>query len=61
MNELMSRHYCDNDLNYKEDVATPFRMMESEGTLKLFELSPIIYKAIKENRERLNLLHLGGQ
>lgn len=47
---VSTRKKFDADLNYKEDVATPFRMMESEGTLKLFELSPIIYKAIKENR-----------
>lgn len=38
------------NLEFQEDESFPFRMMESEGTLKLFELSPIIFEALKENR-----------
>ena len=38
------------NLEIKGEEPFPFSMMESEGTLKLFELSPFIYEALKENR-----------
>ena len=47
---ISARKKFDADLKYKEDVTLPFRMIESEGTQKLFELSPFIYEALKENR-----------
>ncbi len=47
---ISTRKKFDKDLIFKENVPLPFRMIESEGTLKLFELSPFVYKAIRENR-----------
>jgi uncharacterized protein len=47
---ISARQKFDNELNFKENVLLPFRMIESEGTLKLFELSPFVYEAIKERR-----------
>jgi len=47
---ISARQKFDSDLNFKENVPLPFRMIESEGTLKLFELSPFVYQAIKEGK-----------
>lgn len=47
---ISTRKKFDKDLNFKENVPLPFRMVESEGTLKLFELSPFVYEAIREKR-----------
>ena len=47
---ISARKKFDAELNYKENVPLPFRTIESEGTLKLFELSPFVYEAIKEKR-----------
>ncbi len=47
---ISSRKKFDADLNYTSSVDTPFKMMESEGTLKLFELAPIVYEALKQDR-----------
>lgn len=38
------------NLEFQEDETFSFRRMESEGTLKLFELSPIVFEALRENR-----------
>ncbi len=45
---ISARQKFDSELNFRENVPLPFRMIESEGTLKLFELSPFVYEAIKE-------------
>lgn len=37
-------------MELKGEELFPFSMMESEGTLKLFELSPFVFEALKENR-----------
>lgn len=47
---MSARQKFDGELNFKENVPLPFKMVESEGTLKLFELSPLVYEAIKEGR-----------
>jgi len=47
---ISARQKFDSGLNFKENIPLPFRMIESEGTLKLFELSPFVYDAIKEGR-----------
>lgn len=47
---ISSRKKFDADLKYTSSVDTPFKMMESEGTLKLFELAPIVYEALKQDR-----------
>ncbi len=47
---ISARQKFDKELNFKENVPLPFRMIESEGTLKLFELSPFVYEAINEGR-----------
>ena len=38
------------NLEFEDNETFSFRVHESEGTLKLFELSPFIYEALKENR-----------
>lgn len=47
---ISTRRKFDAKLKFIENVQLPFKMTESEGTLKLFELSPFVYKAIKERR-----------
>jgi AAA15 family ATPase/GTPase len=47
---VSTRKKYDENLEFKTDEPFPFRMMESEGTLKLFELSPFVFEALKENR-----------
>ena len=47
---ISARQKFDSELNFKENIPLPFRMIESEGTLKLFELSPFVYEAIKEGK-----------
>jgi len=47
---VSTRKKYDENLEFLEDEPFPFRMMESEGTLKLFELSPFVFEALKENR-----------
>ncbi len=47
---ISARKKFDAELNFKENVPLPFRMIESEGTLKLFELSPFVYEALKDGR-----------
>ncbi len=47
---ISTRQKFDSELNFSENIVLPFRMIESEGTLKLFELSPFIYEAIKQGR-----------
>jgi len=47
---ISSRKKYNKDLEFEENELFPFRMIESEGTLKLFELSPFVYEAIKEGR-----------
>ena len=45
----LRKKYNEN-LEVEESESFSFRMHESEGTLKLFELSPFIYEALKEGR-----------
>ncbi len=45
-----TRKKYDENLEFIGDEPFSFRTMESEGTLKLFELSPFIFEALKENR-----------
>lgn len=47
---VSTRKKYDANQNFHEDVPSPFTMMESEGTLKLFELSPVVFESLKENR-----------
>lgn len=47
---VSTRKKYDENLEFLEDEPFPFRMIESEGTLKLFELSPFVFEALKENR-----------
>ncbi|OFY34165.1 MAG: AAA family ATPase [Bacteroidetes bacterium GWF2_38_335] len=47
---VSTRKKYDENLKFKDDETFPFRIMESEGTLKLFELSPFVFEALKENR-----------
>ena len=47
---ISTRKKYNKNLEFQEDEPFSFRMMESEGTLKLFELSPIVFEALKENR-----------
>ena len=47
---ISARKKYNSELEFSESVPTPFQLMESEGTLKLFELSPFVYEAIKEER-----------
>lgn len=47
---ISTRKKYDENLDFIENEPFPFRMMESEGTLKLFELSPFVFEALKENR-----------
>lgn len=47
---ISSRKKYNKELEFEENELLPFRMIESEGTLKLFELSPFVYEAIKEGR-----------
>lgn len=47
---VSTRKKYDENLEFLGDEPFPFRMMESEGTLKLFELSPFVFEALKENR-----------
>lgn len=47
---VSTRKKYDENLKFKADEPFSFRMMESEGTLKLFELSPFVFEALKENR-----------
>ena len=47
---VSTRKKYDENLKFKGDEPFHFRMMESEGTLKLFELSPVVFDALKENR-----------
>jgi len=46
---ISKRKKYDKNLEFLEDQYSPFSIMESEGTLKLFELSPFIFRALKEN------------
>lgn len=47
---VSTRKKYNKDLEVENDEPFLFRMMESEGTLKLFELSPFVFEALKENR-----------
>ncbi len=47
---LSSRRKYNKNLEFEENESFPFSIFESEGTKKLFELSPVIYEALKENR-----------
>lgn len=47
---LSSRKKFDDKNEFVENEVFSFRIHESEGTQKLFELSPFIYKALKENK-----------
>lgn len=47
---VSTRKKYDENLKSEDDETFPFKMIESEGTLKLFELSPFIFEALKENR-----------
>jgi AAA15 family ATPase/GTPase len=47
---VSTRKKYDENLKFLYDEPFPFRIMESEGTLKLFELSPFVFEALKENR-----------
>lgn len=47
---ISDRKKYDENLNYKANAVFSLRFDESEGTRKLFELSPIIYSALKEER-----------
>lgn len=47
---VSTRKKYNENLEFKGEEPFPFSMMESEGTLKLFELSPFVFEALKENR-----------
>ncbi len=47
---VSTRKKYNENLEPKGEEPFPFSMMESEGTLKLFELSPFVFEALKENR-----------
>ncbi|MCC5934681.1 MAG: ATP-binding protein [Balneolales bacterium] len=47
---LSSRKKFDERMKFVENESFSFRISESEGTQKLFELSPFIYNALKENK-----------
>jgi AAA15 family ATPase/GTPase len=47
---VSTRKKYNENLEIKGEASFPFNIMESEGTLKLFELSPFIFEALKENR-----------
>lgn len=47
---VSTRKKYNEKLEFKGEEPFPFNMMESEGTLKLFELSPFVFEALKENR-----------
>lgn len=47
---VSTRKKYNEKLEFQEDEQFPFRLMESEGTVKLFELSPVVFEALKENR-----------
>ncbi|GAO31726.1 AAA family ATPase [Geofilum rubicundum] len=47
---ISTRKKYDENLKFHKDEPFPFTLMESEGTLKLFELSPFVFEALKENR-----------
>lgn len=47
---LSSRKKYDDKNEFVENETFSFRIHESEGTQKLFELSPFIYKTLKENK-----------
>jgi len=44
------RKKFDKNLDFEDNESFSFRIHESEGTQKLFELSPFIYEALKEKR-----------
>jgi uncharacterized protein len=47
---VSTRKKYNENLEFKGEEPFPFSLMESEGTLKLFELSPFVFEALKENR-----------
>lgn len=47
---ISTRKKYDENLNSSDTESFSFRMHESEGTQKLFELSPFIYEALKNKR-----------
>jgi AAA15 family ATPase/GTPase len=47
---VSSRKKYDNEQKFKGNEKFPFGMTESEGTVKLFELSPFIYEALRDKR-----------
>lgn len=47
---ISSRKKFDANHNFVENETFSFRLHESEGTQKLFELSPFIYQALKEEK-----------
>jgi AAA15 family ATPase/GTPase len=47
---ISTRKKYNENLEFQENEPFPFKLMESEGTLKLFELSPFVFEALKENR-----------
>lgn len=47
---ISSRKKYNENLEFQENEPFPFQMMESEGTQKLFEMSPFVYEAIKESK-----------
>lgn len=47
---ISSRKKYDDKNEFVENESFSFRIHESEGTQKLFELSPFIYKTLKENK-----------
>lgn len=47
---ISTRKKYNENLEFQEDQPFPFQMIESEGTLKLFELSPFVFEAISQNR-----------
>jgi len=47
---ISSRKKIDENQKYVEDESFSFNVHESEGTQKLFELSPFIYEALKEKK-----------
>ena len=44
------RKKYDEKTKLRKSFPFPFRLIESEGTVKLFELAPLVYEALKENR-----------
>lgn len=47
---VSTRKKYNENLEFNGEELFQFNLMESEGTLKLFELSPFIFEALKENR-----------